>query len=45
VSRHYENCLRRAENWSLDREENTLQFLLNQATEAEIAYNRALADG
>lgn len=45
VSKQYENCLRRAENWTLDRDENTLQFLLNQATEAEIAYKRALADG
>lgn len=41
VAQQFEECLRRGEMWTLDKDENLLQFLLNEALEAEIAYRRA----
>ena len=40
ATRLYEECLRRGDLWSLERDENSLQQLLNAGLEAEIAYHR-----
>jgi membrane associated rhomboid family serine protease len=41
VSNQYEECLRRGDRWTLEKDENFLQFLLNQSVEAQIVYHRA----
>jgi hypothetical protein len=41
ISHQYEQCLRRGDDWNVEKDENLLQHLLNQALEAEIAYRRA----
>lgn len=41
VAQQYEACLRRGDQWVLERDELLLQVLLNEALEAEIAYRRA----
>jgi membrane associated rhomboid family serine protease len=41
VTKQYEDCLRRGDRWTMEKDEYLLQFLLNQAVEAEIVYRRA----
>jgi hypothetical protein len=44
ITRQYEEFLDKGPGWNLDKDENLLQSLLNQAVEAEIAYRRAAKD-
>jgi membrane associated rhomboid family serine protease len=44
ITHQYEEFLDKGAGWSLDKDENLLQSLLNQAVEAEIAYRRAVKE-